>query len=168
MSAPIIVLAGVRAELAAPSPLLALALLRSDADRLVMEPAERWALGALALLECWPMTAAWPAPLRPRRWRVGERVAERGREVFDGLLAGGVPLHALLGTPAQPATDDLPAVPARPGILQAAAEWAESSITSQWEVDGAKDFCVVRAGASPGSDSGSAAGTTSPPPGGTA
>lgn len=157
MDAPVVVLAGVRAELRPPSPLLALALLRPEAAALAMEPAERWALGAIALLECWPMDAAWPVPLRPRRWRVGEKVAERGGEVFDGLMSSGaVPLHALLG--------DIGVN----GILEDAHAWAESCITARWEVDGAKDFCVVRAVAPSVSDSASAAPTDSPPPGGMA
>jgi len=155
VDAPVIVLAGVRAELQAPSPLLALALVRSKEQEAAMENAEKWAIASLALLECWPLAAAWPVLNRPRRWRVGERVAERGREVFDGLLESGVPLPALLG----PLDED--------GILQVAASWATSRILSPVEVAGAKDFCVVRAAPSPGSDSASAAATTSPPPGGT-
>ena len=157
MDAPVIVLAGVRAELQAPSPLAALALLRSPAAEAAMESAEGWALASLALLECWPLTAAWPVPLRPRRWRVGENAAERGREVFDGLMsAGTVPLSALLG----PVDED--------GILQVAGSWARSCITSRLEVAGAKDFCLVRAAPASGSDSASPDATTSPLPGGTA
>lgn len=156
MDAPVVVLAGVQAELHAPSALLALALVKSDAEDQAMEPAERWALASLALLECWPLTSAWPVPLRPRRWRPGERTAERGREVFDGLLGGGVPLHALLGDPNAP------------GILQTAAAWAVSCVLSRWEVEGARDFSVVRAVASPVSDSASVVSTGSPPHGGMA
>ena len=153
MDAPVVVLAGVRAGLVAPSPLFALAILR-PADQ--MDSGERWAIGSIALLECWPMDAAWPVPLRPRKWRVGEKVAERGREVFDGLMgAGTVPLHALLGEP------DVQ------GILEVAHAWATSCITSQWEVAGARDFCVVRAADAPGATSGSADATASPPSGGT-
>lgn len=163
MDAPVVVLAGVKAELQAPSSLLALALVKSDADEQAMEPAERWAMASLALLECWPLTSAWPVALRPRRWRVGERVAERGREVFDGLMSSGlVPLSALLGVPAKGDT------PSTPGILQTASAWATAGILGQWEVDGARDFCVVRAAALPGSDSAFAAATTSLPPGGIA
>jgi len=155
MEAPVIVLGGVRAELQPPGSLLALALLRSEGEDQAMEPAERWALASLALLECWPTSAAWPVPLRPRRWRVGERTGERGREVFDGLVAGGVPVAALLGTPDAP------------GILQAASAWATGTLLSRWEVEGARDFCVVRAAASSGSDSASVGDTASHPPGGT-
>lgn len=155
MDAPVIILGNVRAELQPPSPLVSLALLPTPAQEESMEPAERWALASLALLECWPLDAAWPVPLRPRRWRPGERVADRGREVFDGLMsAGTVPLSALLGTADAP------------GILQVAAGWAQGRILSNWEVAGARDFCVVRAATSRGSDSASAGGTTSPPPGG--
>lgn len=156
MDAPVVILSGVRAELQAPSPLLALALVRSEEQHALMEDAESWALGALALLECWPLTAVWPVPLRPRRWRVGERVAERGREVFEGLMgSGAVPLSALLGRPGEL------------GILQASALWATAGILQQWEVAGARDFCVVRAAVSSVSDSASVGGTTSPLPGGT-
>lgn len=155
MEAPVLVLAGVRATLERPSSLLALALVRSPAQAAAMENAEAWALASLALLECWPMSAAWPAPLRPRRWRVGEQTAERGREVFDGLLAAGVPLDALLGP-----VDGL-------GILQVANLWATSHILAPSEVDAARDFCVVRADSKSGSDSASAAATASPHPGGT-
>ena len=157
MDAPVVVLAGVRAELQAPSPLLALALNRSKEEIEAMEMAELWALASIALLECWPLTSAWPILNRPRRWRIGENVAERGREVFDGLVSSGtVPTSALLGRPGEP------------GILASASAWATSCFLAKWEIDGARDFCVVPAAGSPAADSGSAASTASPPHGGTA
>lgn len=156
MDAPVIVLAGVKAELRRPSQLLGVAISRSQAQLEAMDVAELWAMGALALLESWPVEAAWPVPLRPRLWRVGEKVGERGREVFDGLASGGtVPLSALLGTADAP------------GILLAAYNWATGGGLAQWEIAGARDFCVVRAAPTSSSDSASVAATTSPPPGGT-
>lgn len=155
MDAPVLVLAGVRATLERPSPLVEIGLVRTPEQVAAMAPAESWALSALALLECWPMSAAWPAPLRPRRWRVGESMPERGREVFDGLIAAGVPYGALLGK-----VGEL-------GVLEVAAQWATDRILSPKEVDAARDFCVVRADGKPGSDSAFAGGITSPLPGGT-
>lgn len=156
MDAPIIILGGVRAELQAPRPLLALALARAPEQIEAMEGAELWALASLALLETWPRDVTWPAPLRPRLWRCGERVADRGQEVYDGLIAAGVPWTALLGSPSEP------------GILSVAHAWAQSHLLSAEVVDRTRDFCVVRPAKSPDSNSGSAVGTDSPPSGGAA
>ena len=146
MDAPTITLGGFKATLRRPSPLLALALVRSGEEMAAAEPAETYALGAAALFACWPPDVTWPAPLRPQPWHAGERVPEHGRIIFDGLLLAGVPLHPLLGSVAKPAAGDAPEAPAVLGILAAAHQWATSTILAQWEVDGAKDFCVAPSG----------------------
>ena len=80
MDAPTITLQSGPVTLAKCSPFLAVVLSqRDDGDGAIL------AVGALALLACWPEGAAWPSRPKPPAWRPGEDVLKRGQEVFDSL-----------------------------------------------------------------------------------
>jgi len=68
-------------ELVAPSPLLALAISREQ-----LEPSRLYALGALALCECWPAGRTWPTRPRPRSWSPGQSPEQMGHKIFDALV----------------------------------------------------------------------------------
>lgn len=90
MDAPSVTLGDVSATLEKPGALAALTLSRDEArlngDGIVI------ALGAAALVLCWPASVRWPARPRPRSWRPGESLEALGHSAFDALIAAGVPL----------------------------------------------------------------------------
>ncbi len=86
---PTITLGGRTATLVAPDPFAACALARTSAE-LQADPALYLGLSAAALRECWPESVAWPCPQMPRRWAPGKRLEVQGRDVFNGLIQGGV------------------------------------------------------------------------------
>jgi len=91
MEAPTVTLAGLQVQLERPGALAALSLSRDEAalngSGIIM------ALGAAALLICWPESVAWPARPRPRPWRVGQSLESLGHSAFDQLIEAGADLN---------------------------------------------------------------------------
>ena len=108
-----------------PSPLAALAMSRGQ-EELEKNPGLLYALGALALFECYPPKKTWPTRPRPRNWRPGQRPEDLGKDIFDALV------HEALGR-----GEDIA------GLLRHIVDaygFAVSTLLTQQEVTAAEDF----------------------------
>ena len=83
--APTIDLTGHPVTLKSPTPYLAIAMI-ARSDNLAGAPELAFALGAAAMSECWPEDAKWPARIRPRPMKAGERVEDWGRGILDAMI----------------------------------------------------------------------------------
>lgn len=128
MDAPTLTLGGIGATLGRCSPLSAAALARTQEQAEAGGSGLILALGASALVECWPMDVAWPYQPRPRKWRPGERIEQAGHDVFDRLA-------------------DLDGIKATCEACSKAYAWSLSSLMSKEEMDAARDFSEAPSGA---------------------
>jgi len=94
VDAPKVTLGKTTETLVVPSPLAAVVLARDQKD-LEADEGLFLALGAQALVECWPHDRAWPCQPRPRLWRPGIRPEDLGRDVFDALCRSGLPVSVV-------------------------------------------------------------------------
>ncbi len=121
MDAPVVRLGKHEAKLVHPSPLMAVALLRTKEEVQVMDAGEMWALGAAALYACWPKDVTWPVQPRPRPWTPAKKAVVYGHEIFD-QLAAEYNVRTLFP------------------VLTAALTWASLSVVTEEEVAGAENF----------------------------
>lgn len=121
MDAPTVKIGKYEVKLVQPSPLMAVALLRTKEEMEAIDAGEMWALGAAALYACWPKDATWPVQPRPLPWTPAKKAVVYGHEIFD-QLAAAYSVRTLFP------------------VLTDALAWASLSVVTEEEVQGAENF----------------------------